>query len=79
MAPPSWATEKQLVFLTGYVPLYETYQQSRRYQPFWDLINAAFLKEWPILPPGPNPDALSTKDESKAYSKALTKLYKVRL
>jgi hypothetical protein len=79
MAPPSWATDKQAKLLTDYIPLYETYQEStKRYQPFWDVVNAAFLKEWPVLPPGSNPEAFN-EAESKVYSDNLAKLYKVRL
>lgn len=77
MAPPSWATDEQTALLTSYVPLYETYQSTtKRYQPFWDMINAAFLEKWPILPPGVKPQDLSEVDFAQ-YSENLAKLYKV--
>jgi hypothetical protein len=78
MAPPTWANDEQTTFLTSYVSLYETYQSTtRKYQPFWDMINAAFLEKWPILAPGDNPQDL-TGDAFRQYSKDLAKLYKVR-
>ncbi|KAJ2914680.1 hypothetical protein MD484_g5746, partial [Candolleomyces efflorescens] len=75
MAPPSWATAPQLVLLTNYLPLYEAYHAStKRYQPFWDTINAAFLQEFPILPDGVTPESLN-ETEFAEYSAKLAKLY----
>jgi hypothetical protein len=78
MAPPTWATKDQTVFLTGHVPLYETYQATtKKYQPFWDMVNAEFLEKWPILAPEVNAQDL-TEGAFQEYSKELAKLYKVR-
>lgn len=78
MAPPSWANEAQTGLLNNYLPLYETYHAStKRYQPFWDTINAAYLQEFPFLPDGVNPKSLD-EAEFALYSKKLAKLYSVR-
>jgi hypothetical protein len=78
MAPPSWATEPQTVLLTNYLPLYEVYHAStKRYQLFWDTINAAFLQEFPILSDGVTPESLD-ETEFAEYSAKLAKLYLVR-
>ncbi|KAJ2924243.1 hypothetical protein H1R20_g12850, partial [Candolleomyces eurysporus] len=55
--------------------MYERYQSTtRKYQPFWDFINPAFLEKWPILPAGTKVEDL---DETafKNYSESLNKLY----
>ncbi|KAJ2926544.1 hypothetical protein H1R20_g10550, partial [Candolleomyces eurysporus] len=75
MAPKTWATVPQAAFLSSYLPLYETYQTSvRRYQPFWDKVNAEYLKRWPILPAGVSAETLD-EVEFEVYSNNLNKLY----
>ncbi|KAJ2932248.1 hypothetical protein H1R20_g4856, partial [Candolleomyces eurysporus] len=75
MAPKSWASTPQAAFLSSYLPLYETYQTSvRRYQPFWDKVNAEYLERWPVLPPSISAESLD-EVEFKVYSNNLNKLY----
>jgi hypothetical protein len=77
MAPPSWATVTQTTLLNKFLPLYETYHAStKRYQPFWDTINAAFVQEFPFLAEGVTPESLDDK-EFEVYSGQLAKLYNV--
>jgi hypothetical protein len=77
MAPKGWASDSQSTLLTSFIPLYEQYQNTtKRYQPFWDLINAAYLKEFPILALGVSVDDLD-EDALKAYSDQLVKLFTV--
>ncbi|RXW13409.1 hypothetical protein EST38_g12446 [Candolleomyces aberdarensis] len=74
MAPKGWTTDAQATFLTSYLTLYDNYAITRRYQPFWDIVNAQYLENWPILPEGISPESLG-EDEFKAYSDSLSKLY----
>lgn len=76
MAPKGWTTESQATFLTRFLPLYDTYAVRKRYQPFWDTINAKYLREFPILPEGVSAESLSEGDY-KNYSEELNKLYTV--
>ncbi|KAJ2927769.1 hypothetical protein H1R20_g9321, partial [Candolleomyces eurysporus] len=76
MAPLSWATAKQTELLTSYVTLYKDQGTMRKYQLFWDTLNVAFLKEWPILPPPRTSLDMLNEEETQAYSDALAKLYK---
>ncbi|KAJ2921598.1 hypothetical protein H1R20_g15504, partial [Candolleomyces eurysporus] len=75
MPPKGWASDPQAELLTSYIPLYETYQNTtKRYQPFWDVVNAAYLQQWPILPPGVKVDDLD-EVAFQVYSDQLNKLY----
>ncbi|KAJ2927456.1 hypothetical protein H1R20_g9638, partial [Candolleomyces eurysporus] len=74
MAPKGWTTDAQAAFLTEYLSLYDKYALNRRYQPFWDTINAKYLRRFPILPEGVSAEGLS-EEEHQAYSEKLSKLY----
>ncbi|KAJ2925515.1 hypothetical protein H1R20_g11579, partial [Candolleomyces eurysporus] len=75
MAPKSWATDDQGDLLTGYIPLYKTYQATtKRYQPFWDIVFPQFLQRWPILPDGTTVESLN-EEEFNEYVKRLDKLH----
>lgn len=76
MAPKGWTTEAQAAFLTEYLSLYDTYALHKRYQRFWDTINAKYLEKFPILPTGVTADSLDD-DERKSYTESLNKLYSV--
>ena len=76
MAPKGWTTEAQSALLHQYLPLYDEHALTKRYQRFWDTINAKYLQEFPILPEGVGPDSLDD-EERRAYSEALNKLYSV--
>ncbi|RXW15646.1 hypothetical protein EST38_g10204 [Candolleomyces aberdarensis] len=74
MAPKGWTTDALSAFLHQYLPLYDKHAFTKRYQPFWDTINAKYLQEFPILPEGVSPDSLND-EERQAYSETLNKLY----
>jgi hypothetical protein len=64
------------MFLHQYLPLYDKHALTKRYQRFWDTINAKYLQQFPILPEGVSPDSLND-EERRAYSENLNKLYSV--
>jgi CTP:phosphocholine cytidylyltransferase-like protein len=76
MAPKGWTTNAQAEFLTSFLPLYDTYALRKRYQPFWDTINAKYLRQFPILPEGVSADSLNEEDR-QSYTQELNKLYMV--
>ena len=76
MAPKGWTTDAQAEFLASYLPLYDTYAVRKRYQPFWDTINASYLRKFPILADGVSAESLNEEDR-RSYTEELNKLYTV--
>lgn len=77
MAPKGWTTEAQAALLTEHLALYDEYAFRKRYQPFWDTINAKFLQQFPILPEGVSIESLND-EERQSYTEKLNRLYSVR-
>src|SRR6267378_3840972 len=49
MAPPHWATSKQLIFLRGYIPIFIKYTVKENQSKFWPRLNEDWFSRWPEL------------------------------
>jgi hypothetical protein len=49
MAPPTWATSKQLQFLCSYVPIFVEYTAKENQSKFWPCLSEDWFSRWPEL------------------------------
>ncbi|KAJ6452848.1 hypothetical protein C8R45DRAFT_1193548 [Mycena sanguinolenta] len=79
MAPPSWATPEQTVFLESWLPIFIQRQAETKLPQFWPALQEAWFKKFPEraalglpMPTDPNKRDL-TEEEKAELSKAIAK------
>lgn len=79
MAPQSWATPEEQVFLKARLPEYEACQVKRKYKNFWQQLYGAYFEKFPVserLFPGLEVSQLS-QEQKDSVASVITRQKKV--